>query len=75
MMIKVYHQHKQPIKGDTLPKRWQATTTLEQDGKTGSFTVCNQGEYVADMAPSFSGMVFNAALWGKSVCNAATDLK
>merc|ERR1719369_715765 len=52
-----------PFKVTHFQNADQATTTLEQDGKTGSFTVCNQGEYVADMAPSFSGMVFNVALW------------
>jgi len=35
------------------------TTTLEQNGKSASFRNCNQGNYVADMAPSFDGMVFS----------------
>jgi hypothetical protein len=42
----------------------KVTTTLEQDGKSGSFSVCNQGQYVADMSPSFQGMVFCATMWG-----------
>jgi len=55
---------KKPFKLTHFQSAEEATTTLEQDGKTASFAACNQGQYVADMSPNFSGMVFTVSLWG-----------
>jgi len=53
-----------PFKVTTFQNADLVTTTLEQNGRNASFRNCNQGNYVADMAPSFEGMVFSVGLWG-----------
>merc|ERR1719495_1545712 len=53
-----------PFKVTTFQNADLVITTLEQDGRNISFRNCNQGNYVADMAPSFEGIVFAVALWG-----------
>lgn len=55
---------KMPFNVSYFQNGTQVTATLEQDGNRASFAMCNQGEYVNDMAPAFDGMVFTAMLWG-----------
>jgi len=41
-----------------------ANIWMEQEGRTASFNVCEDGGYCSDMAKSYGGMVFSASLWG-----------
>jgi len=41
----------------------QTTTFMRQDGRTASYETCSDSSYLANMAVSYGGMVFNAALW------------
>ena len=40
--------------------------TLEQGGREFSFDICTDQSIISTMAPSFTGMVFTGALWGKN---------
>ena len=40
--------------------------TLEQGGMEYSFNICNDQSTISTFAPSFTGMVFSGALWGKN---------
>ena len=42
----------------------QVNVWFEQEGRTADFNVCDRGDYIANMASSYGGMVFSASLWG-----------
>jgi len=53
-----------PFKMSHFQNTHQAITSLKQGDADASFNICPDGGYIANMAASYEGMVFTAALWG-----------